>query len=421
MAKKYNGTIFYREDKDLWVIQISLGYKNRNGKRKRYRITRYAKTKELAEVKLAELQKKYNLTENPECITVAMWTEIWLEIYKIPKLRENTLASYMKVLKYLIEAIGQMILGEVQPADLQRIIFVDIGVDKYRTCHYFRTVIKQLFARAVIDNYLPFSPAEYLELPPKPPKKTFIKPVVADWLILLNAEVDHYCWRMAILTVYVTGIRRSELLALTWDSFHIERENGVIIGGTVTIDKAMGIGVKLPKTGQRHVYIGRTKTESSIRTLTLPAEYIKELMKYKWKQNIMRLESKSWEHPEMVFTTNDGKYLNPGTFSSLFSRVCRENGIKNTFHQLRHDFATSMHSSHEFDFKDIQHQLGHSTIKITMDIYTHMQEEDLSRVKSWVDDRYAELSNDKELKKSQEKQKKEKKGKADIIPIKKVK
>ena len=42
---------------------------------------------------------------------------------------------------------------------------------------------------------------------------------------------------------------------------------------------------------------------------------------------------------------------------------------------LRHDMASRMKASGQFDFKDIQEQLGHSTIQITMDIYTHIDEE----------------------------------------------
>ena len=285
-----------------------------------------------------------------------------------------------------------MKLEKVQPSDLQYIIYHKIGSDHYRTCQYFRTVIKQAFDRAVVEHLLIESPADHLELPPKPPKKKFVKPTKETWQALLDADVGFYGWQMAILTVMVTGMRRSEILALTWDSFHIERDkNDRIVGGSVTIDKAMGIGNVNPETGRRNVYVGRTKSESGIRTLPLPLSYIKELMEYKKKQNIMRLASKTWEHPEMLFTTNDGRYYNPDVFSSLYSRVCRENDIHTTFHMLRHDFATSMNSSHEFNFKDIQNQLGHSNIQITLDTYTHMEEKDLQKVGNWVDGRYAEI------------------------------
>ena len=386
----FDGTVYYHARRGEWLAQITLAYDPTTGKRKRR--TRYSKTKREALQQLEELKELYahNIHFDADKITVRDWFIKWFETYKIPKLRENTQASYQRILDICIEAIGYMKLEKVQPSDLQYIIYHKIGTDHYRTCQYFRTVIKQAFDRAVVEHLLIESPADHLELPPKPPKKKFVKPTKETWQTLLDADVGFYGWQMIILTVMVTGMRRSEILALTWDSFHIERDkNDRIVCGSVTIDKAMGIGNVNPETGRRNVYVGRTKSESGIRTLPLPISYIKELMAYRKKQNIMRLASKTWEHPEMLFTTNDGRYYNPDVFSSLYSRVCRENGIKTTFHMLRHDFATSMNSSHEFNFKDIQNQLGHSNIQITLDTYTHMEEKDLQKVGNWVDERYA--------------------------------
>ena len=388
----YEGTIYFNSQRNKWVAQITLAYDPKTGKRKRPAL--YADTKKEAIQKLKQLQEKYahNIHFDANKITVAEWLNKWFETYKVPKLRENTQASYRILLDKCIEAIGYMKLEKVQPSDLQYIIYKVIGSDKYRTCQYFRTVIKQAFARAVKEHLIIESPAEDLELPPKPPKKKFVKPTAETWMLLLDADVGFNGWQIAILTVMVTGMRRSELLALTWDSFNIKKDkDGNITGGTVTIDKAIGIGNVDEATGRRHVYVGRTKSESSIRSLPLPISYIKELLAYKKKQAIMRLASKKWEHPEMVFTTTDGRYYNPDVFSSLYSKVCREKGIKTTFHMLRHDFATSMNSSHEFNFKDIQNQLGHSNIQITLDTYTHMEEKDTKKVEDWVDSRYEKI------------------------------
>lgn len=388
----YEGTIYFNSQRNKWIAQITLAYDPRTGKRKRPAV--YADTKKEAIQKLKQLQEKYahNIHFDADKITVRDWLIKWFETYKVPKLRENTQASYRQILDKCIEAIGYMKLEKVQPSDLQYIIYHKIGADHYRTCQYFRAVIKQAFDRAVVEHLLIESPAGHLELPPKPPKKKFVKPTRETWQALLDADVSFYGWQMIILTVMVTGMRRSEILALTWDSFHIERDNNDrITGGSVTIDKAMGIGNVNPETGRRNVYVGRTKSESGIRKLFVPPSYVKELLKYKNKQNIMRLASKTWEHPEMVFTTYDGRYYNPDVFSSLYSKVCRENDIKTTFHMLRHDFATSMNSSHIFNFKDIQNQLGHSNIQITLDTYTHIEKKDLQKVGNWVDERYTDI------------------------------
>lgn len=386
----HEGSVFYREDKKVWVAAITLGYDPKTGRRVKKQ--RYAKTQKEALKKLKELQELYahSIHFDADTITVDQWFDQWFDVYKKPKLRENTQVSYKKVMKYCTDAIGYMKLDKVRPADLQYIIYHKIGKEKYRTCKYFVTVIKQIFARAVQEHLIIESPAAHLELPAKPAPAEYVEVTNEIWTKLLEAKCGFYGWVMAILTVLVTGMRRSEFLALTWDSFQIDRdENGNITGGMVTIDKAMGVGDVDPVTKHKTIYIDKTKSINSVRKLRLPASYCRELMNYRKIQAEKRLASRTWEHPEMVFTTNDGRYYNPDVFSSLFSKICKEKQLPISLHKLRHDFATSMKSSHNFDFKDIQHQLGHSNIQITLDTYTHMEEKELEKIDDFVDERFA--------------------------------
>ena len=132
------------------------------------------------------------------------------------------------------------------------------------------------------------------------------------------------------------------------------------------------------------VFLSQPKTEKSRRQLYLPPALCKELAAYKVRQMKLRLQNGHWEHPEMVFTDKDGAYISPCVFSSQYVKVRKKLGIKTTFHMLRHDMASRMKASHRFDFKDIQEQLGHSTIQITMDIYTHINEEKKAAVSDWL-------------------------------------
>ncbi len=385
------GSVYFHIAKQKWCVQVTVGYDEETGRIQR--TTKYCDSQKEALALQKQLLEKYshNISYDANKITVKEWMDTWFKVYKVPKLRENTQVSYKNVIDICINAIGNMKLEKVQTIDLQNIIFHKIGKDKYRTCQYFRTVIKQAFERARRDHLIVDNPAEFLELPQKPPKKKFVKPTKETWNALLGYKTGFYGWKLAIFTVFITGLRRSELLALTWDSFKLEKDEQGILFGHVTIDKAMGIGNKDEVTGRRNVYVDRTKSATSVRSLYLPPPYCRELLKYRKEQNILRLASKTWEHPEMVFTTNDGRYYNPDVFSSLYSKACRELGIKTTFHMLRHDMATSMKSSRSLDFKDIQNQLGHSNIQITLDTYTHMQEEDEVAIDKFLDERFDDI------------------------------
>ena len=60
-------------------------------------------------------------------------------------------------------------------------------------------------------------------------------------------------------------------------------------------------------------------------------------------------------------------------------------GIATTFHMLRHDMASRMKGTGKFDLKDIQTQLGHSSIQITMDTYTHIDETQKEQISCWLE------------------------------------
>ncbi|WP_027407174.1 tyrosine recombinase XerC [Anaerovibrio sp. RM50] len=386
------GCLYYNEKRKKWGAQVSVGKDPKTGKLKRP--MKYFNTQKEALAYIKEMKDKYshNIHVDADKMTVKEWLDKWFDTYKKPKLRENTQVSYRGILDICINAIGDMKLDKVQTSDLQYIIYKVIGSDKYRTCQYFRTVIKQAFKRARQEHLIVDNPAEFLELPKKPAPKEHHMPTLEEWAKLYNHKVGFYGWQLAIYTEYLTGMRRSELLALTWDSFEIvQGENGEIKGGFVTVNKAMGIGDKDPETKRCKIYIGETKSAKSVRRLPVSAEYCKELLAYKKKQAEMQLASKTWEHPEMVFTTNDGRYYNPDVFSSLYSKVCREEELHFTFHDLRHDMASSMKTSNIFDIKDIQSQLGHSNVQITLDTYTHMKKEDNEKVENWVEERSNKL------------------------------
>ena len=117
-----------------------------------------------------------------------------------------------------------------------------LGVDPEEVSNTLIKRVKGLspLQRAVRSHLLKESPAEDLELPPKPDKRPFVKPSEDDWLRLLNYPTCYYCWKWIILTEYVTGCRLSELLALKWEDLtYTYEENGTLAGGVLHIGHAL--------------------------------------------------------------------------------------------------------------------------------------------------------------------------------------
>ncbi|WP_029540568.1 tyrosine-type recombinase/integrase [Selenomonas sp. AB3002] len=129
--------------------------------------------------------------------------------------------------------------------------------------------------------------------------------------------------------------------------------------------------------------------------LALPLYYCQEIQHYRKVQLEKRLTVPDWQDTNFVFTTKKGAPIRPNRLSNYFGSLRRKLGIKSTFHMLRHDMASRMKNSSQFDLKDIQTQLGHSSINITMDIYTHIDNEaQQTKVSTWLEEDLTELMED---------------------------
>ncbi|MCR5437989.1 MAG: site-specific integrase [Selenomonas sp.] len=371
-----DGSIYHDEKKDRWIAQLNIGYDGKTGRM--IKRTKTCLSKREARAALEELTIKYASPNSlaADRLTVAHWLTSWFETYSRPQIRADTAASYQHMLNYAIAAIGRLPLSAVTSFELQRIITKQMN-HHYRTAQYFRTIMRMAFKRAVKLKLIDDNPADDLELPKRKPKKPFIRPSRADREALLNAASPYYCWRYLLLTEYFTGLRRGELLALHWQDIDLA-------AGKLRVRYALANGAKQPGK-EAPVYLAEPKTTTSKRELYIPAALCQELTTYKAMQAAKRLQAQNWEHPDLVFTRENGRYINPAVFSSDFCNIRRKLGIKTTFHMLRHDMASRMKASGKFDFKDIQEQLGHSTIQITMDIYTHIDEESKSAVGKWLE------------------------------------
>ncbi|SDP18315.1 site-specific integrase [Selenomonas ruminantium] len=142
---------------------------------------------------------------------------------------------------------------------------------------------------------------------------------------------------------------------------------------------------KDPATGKYPLKLGSTKTQQGDRCLSLPADFCAEIARYRKVQLEQRLKTPDWQDTGFVFTRLNGQPISPASFSRYYRYTRHRLGIATTFHMLRHDMASRMKSANIFDLKDIQSQLGHSSIKITTDIYTHMDLVAKTKVSNWLE------------------------------------
>jgi integrase len=177
---------------------------------------------------------------------------------------------------------------------------------------------------------------------------------------LLLQKVKQHQLEGILTLALATGMREGELLGLRWSDVNLETGALQIVR---TLTYIVGHGC----------VEGEPKTAKGKRTILLPQFAIDTLKRHRRGQLEKRLEvGAAWIDRDLVFPDNDGDFLIPYTLLRRFHRLLKEIGLPRIrFHDLRHSAATLLLSM-GVQMKVIQELLGHSSINITADIYSHV-------------------------------------------------
>lgn len=155
-------------------------------------------------------------------------------------------------------------------------------------------------------------------------------------------------------------MRRGELLALTWGKVDFDNN-------TILINKKVVLAAK----GTNRYLQDGTKTNDG-RRIAIPLSLKEDLLKHKEIQNTEK-QTNEYEDNNLVIATQNGKVVSPNNFTRIFRNTLRASGIKKelTLYSLRHTHATLL-LLQGVHMKIVAERLGHSSIKMTMDTYSHL-------------------------------------------------
>lgn len=347
-----------RKRGNTYSVIVPLG-KDALGKKRYKWVT--CSTKREAEARRAELihQANTGMLTSPKG-TVGEFIERWLKEYAVPNLSPRTVEGYESIYRAHMEsALGKIPLKNLKPESIQK-YYADrlaIGLSTTTVRHH-AMMLHRVLEHAVKWQLLVRNPADAVT-PPKTRDVEMRTLGETDIDIILTEAKKTPYYALFSLALH-TGMRRSELLALRWQDVDL-------IMAEVYVSRSMH------RLLTHETIFRGTKTVKSSRTVAL-APSILDILRQHLDNGMAQCIwlGVPFANDRLVFCQWDGKPLIPSSVSQAWRRLTRRLGYKNIrFHDLRHSCATLLLKAGVHP-KIVQERLGHSSIAVTLDTYSHV-------------------------------------------------
>lgn len=370
----------YRKRNDKWEFTLYTGNLDSNGKRERIYKGGF-KTKKEAEKIVANIvtQLEKGIYVTPQKLTVSEYLDKWLKEYASTNVRYSTYKRYEQIVRVHIKPyMGNCELSKLNPLTIQE--FYTHCKEKLNnsstTIRHYHSMLHKALKQAVSWRLISINPADAVQAP---------KNAERQLQVYNQDELNRLLDRLKSMSVYyatmlsaTTGMRLGEVAGLTWDKVDLDK-------GIIYVEKQLqevnGTLELLP-----------LKSKSSNRKIVLLDFTIKELKRLKIEQKENKLQySEYYQGSNFVIRQKEtGLPYDPDYISRNFRRTLKEYGICEQlqipyirFHDLRHTHATLMLKANIHP-KIVAERLGHSSINLTLNTYSHvlpdMQQEAVSKL-----------------------------------------
>lgn len=339
-----------------------------------------------------ELEQKYidykylankNIYINDDNLTVEKWANKWLDLYKSDK-ESATQKMYKDVIRlYIIPEIGYIKLKNLKEANITAMLnnMAKKGITRRRDVALL--TVKQILDKAVDNDYIYKNVARGVKITKHVAKEK--RQLSSEEIELINNLSKNDIDVFMIKFLLYTGLRKEEIVPLKWKDIDFEN-NTIAINKAVVFEKNQPIVKKVKNRKPRivpipnllldelkslksnsgaNMYVFSKKdklmmTETSLRRKL--EHVLKKLNNEKNEQKNNKEKSKEENNHEELKKKEIEKQIEP---------------IKFTYHQLRHTYACFLHKA-GIDIKEAQLLMGHKDVKVLLNIYTHLDEEDKS-------------------------------------------
>lgn len=283
------------------------------------------------------------------------YLEDWLAHHALT-VKKSTAVSYSLVVEqYIAPNIGNIALADLSAQDIKNLHKELLARVSNTTARYAHTILKAALESAVREGLVASNVAKTV----KPPAR--VKPEI-KWLewedaqkLLKESKEERY--HPYIKIALSTGLARSEILGLRWKDIDFD-------------NKTLSVRQTFVATDDGNYFQNSAKTAGRSRTLDISQQLVDYLQAHQAQQEI-EAEAMGYE-TELVLCTTNGNPILPSNLHKGLSRIAEKYGIPQfSTHSLRHTYATKMLQEGVHP-KIVAERLGHSSVKITLDTYSHV-------------------------------------------------
>jgi integrase len=356
------GTIYQRSQDGRWYGVITVK-DQLDGKSRR----KYVTAKSRAEVarKLKSLQRQIDdgLPISDKSVTVAQLFTRWYEVVLSHQVSPNTLSNYKSIADHhIIPTFGARRIALLTTNDVDRLLSWKMKEDLAKsTVQRIRSVLAQALDQAIRWDWINRNVAT-MARPPRMERREGRSLTPEQARHLLERLHGHHHEALYALMLS-TGLRRGEALGLNWTD--LDEVKGLL-----------HVRRQLKREGKVLVVTG-TKTSRSRRTVNLPVAMLTSLQKHRTRQEeSKRALGNAWIDSGFIFTSSIGTPFEPRNLHREFKAICLDAGLGDWHpHELRHS-AASLMLAHGVKLQVVSEVLGHSSIRMTADVYGHILDPD---------------------------------------------
>jgi integrase len=350
------GSITKRDD-GRWMARFTV--RTIKGPKRR---TVYGRTRAEASAKLAKAMadRDGGLIFDAGSLTVGDYLDRWLSNSVKDTVRERTYERYEEILRLHVKpGLGRLKLKALTPAHVQDFYRdrLDSGFSP-ATVQKIHVILHKALSQAVSWSLVPRNAGKAVRAPRPTPKE--MRPLSPDEARrLLETAGGDRLEALYVLAIH-TGMRQGELLGLKWENVDLAA-NAIRVRHTLLRTKG-------------RVILGEPKTKKSRRTVHLTGAASRALEEHLERQlKVMERLGDLYRDQGLVFTTEVGTPINPSNLRKRsFAPLLQKAGLPRLrFHDLRHTCATLLLSKNIHP-KYVQELLGHATVSITLDTYSHV-------------------------------------------------